>query len=72
MKCKCGSRYFTAHQVCHHDIIVDDDGKYKEDLLIYYHEKSFGPFTCIKCGSIYEELEEEKSQENDTYPLNER
>lgn len=58
MKCKCGSNRFTAHQICHHDVIVDGDGQYTEDVLVYHGGKPFGPFTCFICGSVYEELEE--------------
>lgn len=53
MKCKCGNETFSAHQVCHHDIFVDGSGEYAKEHAIYYSGKPFGPFTCIKCGTVY-------------------
>ena len=59
MKCVCGNDRFFAHQVCHHDVIVDARGEYTEERIIYYSGKPFGPFACTKCGAVYEKLDEE-------------
>lgn len=63
MVCKvCGGKEFSANQVCYHEIIVDADGEFvKNDERtflngIYDAEKPYGPFTCVACGKIYEEL----------------
>lgn len=63
MKCKfCGSDLFYGHQVCHMDILVDEDENYydgvHEDLCydIYDSNAPFGPFQCCGCGAEYDEL----------------
>lgn len=56
-KCACGNNRFYAHQVCHHDIIVNEYGIFEESKEIYYSGCPFGPFTCTECGAEYEEME---------------
>lgn len=52
----CENTRFFAHQVCHHDVIVDAEGNFEDDTGIYYSGKPFGPFTCVKCGRELEEV----------------
>ena len=56
MKCECGNNRFYAHQVCHHEVIVNGDNVFMEDSEIYESELPFGPYRCTKCGKEYEEL----------------
>lgn len=63
MKCKCGSDRFMAHQICRHDVVVNDHGVWLEDRGIYDSEKPYGPFTCMDCGQEYDELPESKDNE---------
>lgn len=52
----CEDTRFYAHQVCHHDVIVDSEGNFLEDGdNIYYSGKPFGPFICVKCCTEVEE-----------------
>ena len=55
-KCRCGNDQFIAHQIARHDIIVNANGNYQKDLGVYDAEDPYGPFTCTKCGSEYNEL----------------
>jgi len=57
-KCRCGNGYFYAHQLCRHDIIIDGDGHFEDNIEIYDSEKPYGTFTCTACGVEYEELSE--------------
>lgn len=57
-KCKCGNGYFYAHQLCRHDIIMDGDGNFEQNIEIYDSERPYGTFTCTSCGANYEELSE--------------
>ena len=57
-KCRCGSLRFNAHQLARHDVVVDDDGNFINDHGIYDSEKPYGPFACVLCGSVYDELED--------------
>ena len=62
MKCKiCGGESFIAHQVCHMDVLVDEDGCFIDNVEngIYDSARPFGPFTCTRCGAVYDELDEE-------------
>lgn len=61
MKCECGNDTFSAHQVCHHDVLVNGSGEYADDKGVYYGHKPFGPFTCTACGKEYDELTKEAS-----------
>lgn len=63
MKCKiCGSETFEAHQILYADVICDGDGEFVENLAdtldesVYGSDRPYGPFTCTKCGAVYEEL----------------
>lgn len=56
MKCVCGNDRFFAHQVCYHDVIVDDNNLFEEDDGIYYCMTPYGPYTCTECGREYDEL----------------
>ena len=56
MKCECGNNRFFAHQVCHHEVIVNGDNVFMEDAEIYESELPFGPYYCTKCGKKYDEL----------------
>lgn len=62
MKCVCGNDRFFAHQVCYHDVIVDEDGEFLDNDEgmylngIYASDKPYGPFVCDVCGREYDEL----------------
>ena len=59
MVCKnCGSDRFLAHQVCHHDVLVDGNNNFIEDKGIYYAAVPFEPYTCEQCGAEYDSLTE--------------
>lgn len=61
----CGNDVFSAHQICHLDVLVDPDGKFLEndsadgfaDTAIYEGETPFGPYTCTHCGAEFEDLQ---------------
>ena len=58
-KCTCGNQEFHAHQVCHHDVIVDGDGNWLRELCknsVYESDNPLGPFRCIKCNKEYDEI----------------
>lgn len=64
MKCKvCGNDKFYGHQVLRTDVICDEHGRFLQNLMdgmgpyIYDAETPYGPFTCTKCGTEYDELE---------------
>lgn len=64
MKCPfCNGNEFTAHQVCHMDILVDDDNMFlanpngTADTNIYESQEPFGPYTCTTCGAEFENLD---------------
>lgn len=64
-KCKkCGGTEFTAHQRLYTDIIVDGDNNFIQNnsvdgsISIYEHEKPYGPYGCIKCGTEYDTLDD--------------
>ena len=56
--CACGSDIFFGHQIARHDIIVNGANNYQEDKGIYDAEEPYGPYTCVRCGALYEGLEE--------------
>lgn len=59
MACEiCGCDRFFAHQVCHHDILVDGDKNFIEDKGIYYASAPFEPFTCEQCGAEFDSISE--------------
>jgi hypothetical protein len=60
MKCRCGNELFIGHQVSHHDVKVDGQKNFISDLGVYDSKTPFGPFTCTKCGAVYEEFEEKE------------
>jgi hypothetical protein len=59
---KCGCNEFTAHQVCRHDVVVDSQNNYirglcgQEDKDIYDAEDPYGPYSCLECHEVYDEL----------------
>lgn len=55
---KCGHGKFIAQQHCSHEVIVDSEGNFEEDLGIYDSERPFGPYQCRFCGEYYDELED--------------
>lgn len=64
MKCPfCNGNEFTAHQVCHMDILVDGDNRFlanpngTADTNIYESQEPFGPYTCTTCGAEFENLD---------------
>ena len=57
--CKeCGHDRFRAHQKCFHEITVDSDNDWVSSSDIYYSGIPYGPYTCLKCGNITDELPE--------------
>lgn len=62
MKCQCGCAEFIARQVIRADIVVDDSGAFLRNVEggleagVYDSSTPYGPFTCVKCGTEYEEL----------------
>ena len=63
MRCpKCGSVRFIGHQVLRADVIVDEDGEFLDnpegglEAAVYDSGKPYGPFTCVKCGTEYDEI----------------
>lgn len=59
---KCGCATFTAHQVCHLDVLVDGDNQFEGNAngsvekSIYSSDHPFGPYTCRQCGAEYDDL----------------
>ena len=72
MNCKlCGNSKFYAHQILHMDIICDEQGEFLNNIhpndpmtSCYEAEKPFGPFTCTRCGAIYDRLSDKSPIEN--------
>ena len=65
MKCECGNDKFTAHQVCHMDVIVNEFNEWQENTpddksCCYDSGNPFGPYTCTKCGKEYPDLSERR------------
>ena len=62
MPCKCGGNRFVAHQRVYVDVVVDGDNDFLEncgkdtDDAIYESEKPYGPYTCLGCETVYDEL----------------
>jgi len=61
MACKCGGNRFVARQVCRHDIVVDDSNMYMEQCGsngkdIYDAETPYGPYTCLQCETVWDNL----------------
>ena len=57
----CNNDQFYAHQMVRMDVIVDSDGDFlcndgEPDVAIYDADKPYGPFTCTRCGAIFENL----------------
>jgi hypothetical protein len=55
--CVCGNTRFTASQLCYHDVIVDSDNNFIDNIGIFQSESPYGSYSCTKCGAEYEELE---------------
>lgn len=56
--CICGNTKFFASQICYHDIIVDSNNNFLEDVVISESESPHGNYCCTKCGKEYEDLDE--------------
>jgi|GEM_PF-1932670 len=56
-RCKCSHDRFSAHQRCYHNIIVDSDNSFVDNVDIYDSEKPYGPYSCEKCGAEYDDLD---------------
>jgi hypothetical protein len=61
MACKCGGNRFVGRQVCRHDIVVDDYNVWQENCgtaedSIYDAEQPYGPYTCLSCEMVWDEL----------------
>lgn len=61
MACECGGNRFAATQICRHDVVVDDHNNFIEtigdsDSSISDAEHPYGPYTCLKCETPYDEL----------------
>lgn len=50
LKCQCGSVKFIGTQRCIHDVYVDENGNFIEDIQISYADRPYGPFYCAECG----------------------
>lgn len=59
---KCGCVRFIGHQRVYMDVVCDSQGGYVEPISencekdIEEADKPYGPFTCEKCGTEYDEL----------------
>lgn len=53
---KCGNHHFIAHQKCYHDIIVDSNNNFQDNIEIYASADPYGPYTCSLCGTEYPNL----------------
>lgn len=56
MVCNCGNGKFYAHQVCYHEIEVDEDNNFINDIEIIESNNPYGPYVCTKCKREYDEL----------------
>jgi DNA-directed RNA polymerase subunit RPC12/RpoP len=57
MSCpKCGNKVFEAHQLCRHNIVVDNSNNWQSNIDIYDSETPYGPYTCTECSAEYSEL----------------
>ena len=57
-RCVCGNTRFIAHQVCYHDVIVDNDNNFARNIDIGEAENPYGPYICTVCDAEYENLDE--------------
>lgn len=60
---KCGNDEYYAHQLCRLDIIVDGENNFLRNsngddavASIYDTERPCGPYTCVECGTMFDEL----------------
>ena len=66
MACKCGGNKFTAHQRLYVDVVVDGDNYFVDNCAstleqsVYEAENPYGPYTCLKCEQVYDELPQVK------------
>lgn len=66
MACKCGGNRFVAHQRVYVDVVVDGDNYFLEncgkdtDDAIYEAEDPYGPYTCLKCEKVDDDLPQHK------------
>jgi len=56
-RCECGCEKFYAHQICRHDVLVNNDNIFDEEHGVYDSETPYGPYKCAGCGKEYEEIE---------------
>lgn len=73
-RCKCGCQQFAAHQIVRMDVVVDPNNDWIRNLTndstcIYDAEEPYGPYTCIKCGAVYDSLD--ALPDDDTYSMSE-
>ena len=59
-KCKCGSVRFYARRVVYMPVIVDEFGNFDSNLSEESAdaESPYGPFECVNCHKVYEDLTE--------------
>ena len=57
-KCSCGCSTFSAEQECWRDVTVNGSNKILDAGLLDTSIKPTGPFTCMKCCVLYDELDE--------------
>jgi len=68
--CVCGCDNFYAHQQVYVDVIVDGDNNFLANAVSSNLEysiteagKPYGPYTCLKCGREYDDLNELSASE---------
>lgn len=54
--CACGSTEFYASQRCYHTVIVDEKNNFIDDHSTDEADEPYGPYTCIKCEKVYEDI----------------
>ncbi len=58
MKCpKCGNAQFYGHQIVRMNVTVDENNNFVDSGEIYDSETPYGPFTCTKCGTEFDDSE---------------
>ena len=58
MRCpKCGHEKWSAHQVVHSTVEVNEFGNYEGTIEDYYAGNPFGPYTCMSCGHTVDEID---------------
>lgn len=57
-RCSCGNNRFSAHQQCYHDIIVDGNNFFEQNVGCDEAETPYGPYQCTRCDKEYEDLDD--------------